>query len=184
MELKYIRVYTCVVCEKKNGHCWWFPRVQSRLLYCFSSRKHSLTRDMKNSWIEEKTPLIFVWLREGFSLDGYREKDDDSVNWRWTKKKKERDNDLVPVEKQLNGIEEICNDLVTERGKRKEKANIKLERETRSNNRWKMDEHKEYDINLIIFNSTICLRMNPSSTSLKRLLTQFSFLNWNNKKDP
>lgn len=44
------------------------------------------------------------------------------------KKKKERgdrDNDLVPVEKQLNGIEEICNDLVTERGKKKGKSEYK-----------------------------------------------------------
>lgn len=63
-------------------------------------------------------------------------KDDDSVNWRWTKKKKkkergDRDNDLVPVEKQLNGIEEICNDLLCGRRKKeKEKASIKLRRET------------------------------------------------------
>lgn len=147
--------------KKKNGQrCWWFPRVQSRPLYCLSSRKHSLTRslrDMKNSWIEGKTPLIFVWLRERFSFDGYREKDDDSVNWRWTKKRKkkkergDRDNDLVPVEKQLNGIEEICNDLAAGRGKSENKTRTY----PRSNNRWKMDEHKERDISLIIFNSTI-----------------------------
>lgn len=66
-------------------------------------------------------------------------KDDDSVNWRWTKKKKkkergDRDNDLVPVEKQLNGIEEICNDLLCGRGK-KEKEKASIRRETRSNNR-------------------------------------------------
>lgn len=63
-------------------------------------------------------------------------KDDDSVNWRWTKKKErgDRDNDLVPVEKQLNGIEEICNDLLCGRGK-KEKEKASIRRETRSNNR-------------------------------------------------
>lgn len=59
-------------------------------------------------------------------------KDDDSVNWWWTKKKErgDRDNDLVPVEKQLNGIEEICNDLLCGRGK-KEKEKASIETQTR-----------------------------------------------------
>lgn len=50
------------------------------------------------------------------------------------KKKKERgdrDNDLVPVEKQLNGIEEICNDLAAGRGKSENKTRTY----PRSNNR-------------------------------------------------
>lgn len=50
------------------------------------------------------------------------------IGGRPKKEKKERgdrDNDLVPVEKQLNGIEQICNDLAAEREKRKGKSENK-----------------------------------------------------------
>lgn len=47
------------------------------------------------------------------------------------KERGDRDNDLVPVEKQLNGIEEICNDLAAGRGKSENKTRTY----PRSNNR-------------------------------------------------
>lgn len=58
------------------------------------------------------------------------------IGGRPKKEKKERgdrDNDLVPVEKQLNGIEQICNDLAAEREKSENKTRTRDV--SRSNNR-------------------------------------------------
>lgn len=91
---------------------------------------------MKNSWIKEKD-TVNIRLTERTIQPRWlsRKKTTIQLIGGGPKKKKkergDRDNDLVPVEKQLNGIEEICNDLLCGRRKKeKEKASIKLRRET------------------------------------------------------